>query len=217
MKKNGYKIGLTICLIAFFAICSVMAYQYINRKNAEEKLEEVVESTRIDTSIAEKEVSITEEPVDISEPSVVSTPEIPEETQPRDVLAERGITIPEKNIDWAELKSENPDIYAWIYIPGTNVDYPILQHPDEKSYYLDHNIDGSEGYPGCIYTQNVNSKDWMDPNTVIYGHNMNDGSMFHDLHKFEDNAFFDENSLCLYILLRGTKRMRYLQAIPSAM
>ena len=217
MKKNAYRIGFTICLIAFFAICSVMGYQYINRKNAEEKLEQVVESTRIDTSIAEKEVSVTEEPVDISEPSVVSTPEIPEETQPRDVLAERGITIPEKNIDWEELKSENPDIYAWIYIPGTNVDYPILQHPDEKSYYLDHNIDGSEGYPGCIYTQNVNSKDWMDPNTVIYGHNMNDGSMFHDLHKFEDNAFFDENSLCLYILLRGTKRMRYLQVILSAM
>ena len=59
MKKNGYKIGLTVCLIGFFAICSVIAYQYINRKNAEEKLEEVVESTRVDTSIAEKKVLAT--------------------------------------------------------------------------------------------------------------------------------------------------------------
>lgn len=214
MKKNGYKIGLTVCLIGFFAICSVMAYQYINRKNAEEKLEEVVESTRIDTSIAEKEASVKEEPVDVSETSAVSTAEIPEETQSRDILAERGITIPEKNIDWEELTSENPDIYAWIYIPGTNVDYPILQHPDEKSYYLDHNIDGSEGYPGCIYTQNVNTKDWTDPNTVIYGHNMNDGSMFHDLHKFEDNVFFDETQFMFIYTPEGNKAYEIFASYP---
>ena len=120
------------------------------------------------------------------------------EVKPVDILKERGISIPEKNIDWDELHSQNSDIYAWIYVPGTNIDYPILQHPEDKSFYLNHNIDGSEGYPGCIYTQNVNKKDWTDPNTVIYGHNMNNGSMFHDLHKFEDAVFFDETQY-LYI------------------
>lgn len=96
-------------------------------------------------------------------------------------------------IDFAALKETNPDIYAWIEIPGTNVNYPIVQSAEDDSYYLDHTIDGKEGYPGSIYTEKVNAKDFSDFNTVIYGHDMKDGSMFKDLHKFEDAAFFEEH------------------------
>ena len=67
----------------------------------------------------------------------------------------------------------NPDVYAWIAVPGTE----ILQHPSDNSYYFMHNIDGSYGYPGCIYTENLNSKDITDNNTVIYGHNVKNDSM----------------------------------------
>ena len=56
----------------------------------------------------------------------------------------------------------NPDVYAWITVPGTEIEYPILQHPSDNSYYFMHNIDGSYGYPGCIYTENLNSKDFTD-------------------------------------------------------
>lgn len=116
-----------------------------------------------------------------------------------DRLAELGIEVPEKNLDWEALAKTNPDIYAWIYIPGTQVDYPILQNSDEDdNYYLDHNLDGSTGYPGCIYTHSLNTKDFTDPNTVLYGHNMKDGSMFGELHEYEDNAFFEQNRY-LYI------------------
>ncbi|MDO4803463.1 MAG: class B sortase [Lachnospiraceae bacterium] len=210
MKKTGFKICFTICLVAFFLICTFLAYRYITRKNAERKMEEIVE---------EANAAPTELPSPTLVPTVpatkVPTPtETPVPTPTRDPLAERGVTIPEKNIDWEGLWSENPDIYAWIYIPGTNVDYPILQHPEEKSYYLDHNIDHSEGYPGCIYTQNVNAKDWNDPNTVIYGHSMKDGSMFHDLHKFEDNAFFDETQFMFIYTPEGNKAYEIFAAYP---
>lgn len=69
----------------------------------------------------------------------------------------------------------NPDVYAWITVPGTEI--PILQQPSDNSYYFMHNMDGSYGYPGCIYTENLNSKDFTDNNTVIYGHNMKNDSM----------------------------------------
>ena len=62
----------------------------------------------------------------------------------------------------------NPDVYAWIWIPGTNVDYPILQsetEPDE--YYLNHTIEKKEGLPGTIYTEKYNSKEFTDPVTII--------------------------------------------------
>ena len=97
-------------------------------------------------------------------------------------------------VDFAGMWETNEDVYAWITIPGTVIDYPILQHTSDNTYYLNYNIDGSYGYPGCIYTENMNSKDFTDNNTVIYGHNMKNGTMFAGLHKFEDAAFFEEHN-----------------------
>lgn len=109
-------------------------------------------------------------------------------------LSELGIPVPEEEVDFEALRSEvNGDIYAWIYIPDTQIDYPVLQSPDELDYYLSTNLDGSKGYPGCIYTQMMNGKDWEDKNTVIYGHNMKNGSMFANLHFYEDSVFFAEH------------------------
>jgi sortase B len=110
-----------------------------------------------------------------------------------DVLTLAGITVPQKDLDWDALHQQNQDIYAWIYIPNTNIDYPILQHPTDANYYINYNIDGTKGYPGCICTQYYNSKDFTDSNTIVYGHNMKNGSMFRTLHNFEKKSFFDEN------------------------
>lgn len=73
---------------------------------------------------------------------------------------------------------------------GTQVDYPLLQS-ETDNYYLDYNLDHSKGYPGCIYTNQCNRKDFSDYNTVLYGHNMKNGSMFGSIHSFEDETFFD--------------------------
>lgn len=98
------------------------------------------------------------------------------------------------SIDWDKLKEYNSDIYAWIYVPDTRIDYPILQDETDNTYYLNYNIDGTKGYPGCIYTENYNSRDFNDPCTVVYGHNMRStGTMFRTLHYFEDQAFFDNH------------------------
>ena len=97
-------------------------------------------------------------------------------------------------VDFAGMWEVNEDVYAWITVPGTVIDYPILQHATDNTYYLNYNIDGSYGYPGCIYTENMNSKDFTDNNTVIYGHNMKNGTMFAGLHKFENAEFFEENT-----------------------
>lgn len=101
------------------------------------------------------------------------------------------IDIPPKTLDWDALRQENADIYAWIYIPGTAVDYPVLQHPTDDTHYLNYNLNGSKGYPGCIYTEKINSKNFTDFNTILYGHNMRNGTMFASLHYFETQSFFD--------------------------
>lgn len=127
-----------------------------------------------------------EKPVPTPAPTATPAPS----PTPAPTPTPEAVQIP---IDFAELWAQNPHVYAWITIPDTNINYPILQHPDDNSYYLDHNMDGSAGYPGCIYTENYNAKDFTDPNTVIYGHNMRNGTMFRNLHKFENLDFFNSH------------------------
>lgn len=91
--------------------------------------------------------------------------------------------------DFDTLKQMNGDVYAWITIPETKVDYPILQSTTDDKY-LNTNIDGSSGYPGCIYSNVCNSKEFDDYITVLYGHNMKSGEMFGSLHNFDDADFF---------------------------
>ena len=115
---------------------------------------------------------------------------------------------PDKGIDWDKLHETNPDIYAWIYVPGTSVDYPVLQHPTDNEFYLMHNLDKSYGYPGVIYTEDYNSKDFTDPNTVLYGHNMDNTTMFSTLHKFSDPKMF-ETPHYIYIYTEDGRTLVY--------
>ena len=92
------------------------------------------------------------------------------------------------NIDWATLKAENPDIVAWIYIPDTEVNYPVVQS-DDNAYYLTHVFDGSENKLGCIFLDYQSASDFSDLNSIIYGHNMRNGSMFHDIVSYGDPDF----------------------------
>ncbi len=90
--------------------------------------------------------------------------------------------------DFNSYWKQNKDIYAFVTVDGTGVDYPILQN-EEDNYYLMRNLDGSEGYPGCIYTNRINSMQFDDYLTVIYGHNMKNKTMFGSLHNFDDEDF----------------------------
>lgn len=104
-------------------------------------------------------------------------------------------------IDFEGLWQINPEIYAWIRIPDTNIDYPILQHADEdQAYYLTRDIYGETSSAGSIFTEYYNSMDFTDPNTILYGHNMKNGSMFHNVRYFADAEYFDEHDT-MYIYL----------------
>lgn len=110
--------------------------------------------------------------------------------------------MPDNPIDFAELKTRNPDIYAWVSIPGTKVDVPILQSTVDDNFYLDHNADGDYAIEGAAYTQRANATDFSDPVTMVYGHQVQNGSMFTTLHYFEDEDFFNEHDT-MYIYAPG--------------
>ena len=98
-------------------------------------------------------------------------------------------------IDFKGLRELNSDIYAWIYIPNTDIDLPVFQASADKddNFYMYHNAKGEYEFKGSIYSQRLNEKDFQDPVTVLYGHHMLDDSMFSNLHYYMDKQFFEEN------------------------
>lgn len=102
--------------------------------------------------------------------------------------------LPENPIDFASLREINPEIYAWIRIPNTNIDYPVAQSATDDGFYLHHDIYGKYVFAGTIYSEMKNSKDFSDPNTILYGHNMTKGYMFQNLYKFQKQDFFNSNT-----------------------
>ncbi|MDO5123799.1 MAG: class B sortase [Eubacteriales bacterium] len=127
----------------------------------------------------------------------------PEATVPATTATDEIGVLVQNPIDFQELRSLNSDLYAWIEIPDTNINYPVAQSSNEDdNYYLHHNYLGNYEFAGTIYSQRHNSKYFRDPVTVLYGHNMLNGSMFADLHKFSDEDFFKEHDT-MYIYTDG--------------
>lgn len=102
-------------------------------------------------------------------------------------------TAMDGHVDFDALREENPDIFAWLYVPGTGIDAPILQSPVSDDYYKTHQADGQEGETGALYTEMPNMMDMCDFNTIIHGKDDKDGDLFAGLHKFEDPDFFEGN------------------------
>ena len=114
---------------------------------------------------------------------------------------------PESLVDLPALQTEYPDIKGWISIPGTCVDYPVLQSSaDDPEYYLRRTYKGEWRTAGSIFFQWDCSAE--SQNTVVYGHNMNDGTMFAVLQKMTDEAFRNEHSK---ILLQTSNGLREYQ------
>ena len=111
-----------------------------------------------------------------------------------------------RNIDFDALRAQNPDIIAWIEVPGTNIDYPVMR-TDDNAYYLSHNVRREYDMYGAIFADVQNNTDFTSPVMVVYGHFTPIETEFTQLHRFEDRDFFDANR-AVYVYLPG-KQLNY--------
>jgi len=95
-------------------------------------------------------------------------------------------------VDFKALQDINPDIVAWLICEDTPINYPVVQGID-NDYYLKHLFDGSSNGAGCLFVDVNNTSGFTDHNTVIYGHNMKDQSMFAFLTRYKDQAFYENH------------------------
>lgn len=101
-------------------------------------------------------------------------------------------TADDAEIDFAALKEENQDVFAWLYIPGTDIDYPVLQSEESDTFYESHDKYQNESNEGAIYTELANMKSMCDFNTVLNGKGGENG-LFSELYQFADPAFFESH------------------------
>ncbi len=122
---------------------------------------------------------------------------IPEETEPETDTAEPDApTEPTEPVilpEYAPIYALNNHLVGWIQIEGTEINYPVLQTPAQPNFYINHNFEGKNSKYGAIYAQETCDVFTPSDNVVLYGHRMNDGSMFADLLKYKDKSFYEEH------------------------
>ena len=92
----------------------------------------------------------------------------------------------------------NNDMVGWIEIPGTMLNYPVLQSPYQTNFYLHRSFYKEKSDSGAIYVREKCDVNLPSDNITIYGHNMRNGSMFATLHKYKQKSFWEENKLIYF-------------------
>lgn len=169
--KRTLRRGLIILLALVFAgSLGMVVYRGIEYKEGEETYEEAAELVQLpDLS-------------DLPDP----TPEEPEESAPVYVDPYADAL---RNMDFAALQEVNSDVLGWILIPNTVISYPLVQG-DNNQYYLNHTWKKWTSVVGAIFLECQNSPDFSDFNTVIYGHRMNNSSMFASLKNYKKQSYW---------------------------
>lgn len=163
------KILVVVAVILFSLVAGLAVYGWqVSRSQAE----------------FDRLAAMTRQPALETVPQTTQTqPQPTETTQPEETIPEE--TEPPKEVlpQYRELADQNPDFWGWISIPGTVVDYPVMHTPQEPEKYLYADFDGAYSFPGTPFLDAQCGYD--SDNLLIYGHNMNNGSMFHSILKYD--------------------------------
>lgn len=114
-------------------------------------------------------------------------------------------------IDFEVLRKVNQDVIAWLNIPGTSIDYPVIQGADNEKY-LSTSFEGEKSAAGAIFLDYESDKDLLGRHSVFYGHNMKNKTMFADIMKFREEEFFKEHR---EIILYTSERELHLTTVAA--
>lgn len=120
----------------------------------------------------------------------------PEHTLPQGVVPTLPGGEPDPQYILPELQAlyaQNQDLVGWINVPGTNIDYPVVQTPGNANYYLYRGFDKKYSSWGCLYVREICDVFTPSDNVVIYGHHMKDNTMFAQLDKYKKKDFWKDH------------------------
>lgn len=157
-----------------------------------------------------------EEPSEISDEASSEESDVFDETsEESEESGEETSEYVYEDVNFAVYQKINKDIYAWIRIPGTPIDYPILNRKGDNGYYLKRNYYRYADTRGSIFTEDYNNRNFNDPVTLIYGHNMSSGSMFGSIQKtYTKKSFMQSHKELQIILPDKTYTYEIFAAVP---
>ena len=169
MKKKFWSVMLIVALLGVAGCLGFIAWHIFSDMGAQQVYEETVdlvthprdESTPADESeeedVGESGLTV----ADIESVEFTGEREGEEAPLPADIFSGLG-----SRVDFDLLLDINPDLYAWLLVNDTNIDYPVAQHPEDDYFYLNHDMYGEPRFAGCPFTMLANKMDFSDPNTV---------------------------------------------------
>lgn len=211
MKRRVKRIVLYGLLAVLLGVLGYSLYRYLSiqkdyreEKKAHEALLEYRPQTpdRDDADPASLLPPASEETHGSRQETDVETESIQPDEEPEPITNESIV----------RLRADYPDAVGWLYVPGTDVDYPFVQGKD-NSYYLRRDIDGKYLFAGVPFLDYRCAPDFSGGNTVIYGHNLRNGSMFGTLTRFKDRTFFDDHRYFYVFLEHDTIRAEIIACL----
>lgn len=193
-KKKQKKRGNPLWTLVFLAALAVFCFSwykligiYLDYKTGTDEYRDLQQYTTEITKTPE-----TPAPTKTEEPQAESEPAEPSEPEPEPLSYP---TEPPLAVDFESLKAINPDVKGWLYIEALDISYPVVQGPDNDTY-LHTTYEGTSNFAGSIFLDYQNQDDFSDGNTIVYGHNMKNLSMFGKLkqmkeqEKYRDSVYF---------------------------
>lgn len=171
----------TICMLICVA-CGVSLYQFYRGAQSEAALTQQAKLEATTSENTPEETTTVEQKIPFPDAEAVLESDEP--------VAE-PVEIP---IDFAQLAEISSDIYAWLEIPDTEIDKPVLQHPGDDLYYNTHNAFGEYYMCGAVFSQETyNDRSFDAPMTILYGHGtvLGQPGAFHELNNYADQGYFD--------------------------
>lgn len=194
-----------ILSVALAALLLVSGGFGARRWQAEREARLAAEAAAQALAAAEAEKDLPEEPVPLK-PEPVGEPIL------QDPLAENAAFLLELDLD--ALRVTNADVLGWIHIPGTAVDFPLMESADNADY-LSTTWDGRSSTLGSIFLECMNSPDLSDFNTIVYGHNIRGGKMFGSLHSYKEQDYRDRNPFVYILADDGLRRYEVFAAYEA--
>ena len=191
-------VSIVLMSISIYSLMG-MFYEYRQADEMNDKLQKIHE-----TAEQPEAAAIPTEPVETNKP--FETPE-PEETPAAESKREVDAGL-------LTLHEENPDCIYWLTIPDTVIDYPVMYHPQEKDYYLRRDFYGDYSGSGTLYMDEDCDPEWGD-NLIIYGHHMNNGTMFAALENYKSEDFYTEHPEISLQTLHGKETYRVMAAFTT--
>lgn len=187
MKTKVMIAGAAFCATLFLFSGFMLCREYLDQKQSAEAFEEVAELVKEEPELPALELENEQEPV------------------------QEEVTAFDK---YADVYAQNSDLVGWVSIPGTQIDYPVMQTKDNPDFYLKHAFDKSYSSYGVPYVQE-NCDIGISDNLVLYGHHMNNGSMFSDLCKYESEDFYQEHKIIHFDTLESFGEYEVIAAFKT--